>query len=356
MKRFIFSAIALMVAVTSCTESGLIDTPDFYGKAIVFDTYIGKNPITKAQNYGEEQLKGTDSQSNLTPGAQICAFYQNPSTNKVDYSSAYMDGHLIWKGTAWAYQTQNNGNCADEETYWPIGYNLAFVAYSLNAETEGAITNQSADKTQFNFTVKDAVASQTDLLATPLTPVSENPNGDTQVNLQFYHLLSRVGFKVLATNATNATISISSVKLCGAFPRVGYVDLTSKVEPARPEIVPNTSSNIATEYNLFASGESFSVVTSACATTAQPVFGDVESNRYMMLMPGPQTNASIVVEYSLSNENVNHTATVPLASTWNFEAGKAYEFILKISTATIEFSAEVVEGSWDEQTPEEKPL
>ena len=59
MKRFIFSAIALMVAATACTESGIVDMPEFYGNPIVFDTYIGKTPITKADNVDINYLKGS---------------------------------------------------------------------------------------------------------------------------------------------------------------------------------------------------------------------------------------------------------------------------------------------------------
>ena len=92
MKRFIFSAIALMVVTTACTESGLIDAPQFYGSRIAFDTYIGKAPITKAESVDLSYLE-----SNASGGARVYAFMcetGNRDLNTIDFSSAYMDGRI----------------------------------------------------------------------------------------------------------------------------------------------------------------------------------------------------------------------------------------------------------------------
>lgn len=396
MKRFIFSAIALMVAATACTESGIVDMPEFYGNPIVFDTYIGKTPITKADNVDINYLKGLDPNGNVYAsaivGAQVYAYPCDPdattlSEDIVDFSSAYLDGKLLWSGGTWQYNVLYNGEWVVDEPYMPSGKDLAVVAYNLGAM--GCVSEVTSRG--FNFTVMDQVAQQVDLLATPLTFVSENENGVTQVPIRFYHLLSRVGFKVLSTNSSDAEIHISSITLRGAFPKNGYVNLTASIaspaastdqtsspidltENIKPFISPLVHDDeayaYAYEYSLFSADESFSITSSACVggdnqPGAQPIYGNKKKNnnsfvgnqlnRYMMIMPGEYTHASsIEVKYRIGDSNEENFAKVDLNDI-SFAAGKAYEFVLKIATAVIDFSAEVIEGE-DWTTPSSSDL
>ena len=397
MKRFFFSAIALMVAATACTESGIIDMPEFYGNPISFDTYIGKNPMTKADNVDINYLKGLGPNASATVGAQVYAYLcesdvTNKSADIVDFSSAYLDGRLLWHDDTdnnkdgWRYNIFKNNTWIVDEPYMPSGKDLAVVAYNLGA----GICISDETPTGFTFTVKDVVANQVDLLATPLTFVSESENGDTQVPIRFYHLLSRVGFKVLSTSDSATEIKISSIKLRGAFPKKGHISLISAIATpttitAETNSIPaitavtekeedETDSDIyAYEYNLFGSGAEFSIASSACVSGtgkpgAQPIFNnksltatssDAEINaaknaRYMMLMPGVQSNLSVEVTYKLEGQSTSNVVNVNIGSI-NFQAGYAYEFVLKIATAAIEFSG-VVEGDWgtaETITPEE---
>ena len=355
MKRFFFSAITLMLAAASCTESGIIDEPHFYGGAIIFDTYIGKTPVTKAVNWGANQLKGTTN-----GGVQMYAFLvdkvSSPTIADVDFDSAHLNGRLTYSTNAWKYQEIISGSWTDVDAFWPNTCDLAFAGYSLNVASDTYISNVSADKTLFDFTVNDNVASQVDLLVTPLQIKKETPNADTEVTLNFQHVLSRVGFKVLPTNATATRITIHSVKLCGTFPKKGLVDL----KRANAKITPYTENNAqyATSYSLLT--EDFSLTGSDCEDEndniiAMPIDPGSE-NRYMMIMPGKQSNAFIEVEYTLGTETQKRYSKLPLDADWEFKAGYAYEFVFRIATAAIEFEAEIVEGGWDEQEPVEKPL
>lgn len=352
MKRFIFSAIALMVAATACTESGIIDTPSFYGNAIIFDTYIGKTPVTKAQNWGLAQLQYTAEKSG---GVQIYAFYKDPLTQEVDYSTPYLNGNLLYS-TTWGYY--ENSTLVD--AYWPEGMDLAFAAYSLNAENTQNITyqsNVSTDKTEFDFTVQDVVSNQVDLLAVPFTSQSATPNSDTEVTLNFHHLLSRVGYKVYATNA-GVDITIKSINFCGAFPKKGKVDLKSN--PAAIQPYTGEGAEYAYSYEFFPSGESFTVKTDNYLSLekAAQIYANASSTDatdcYMMIMPGQIDNAYIEVTYRLSGSSEDYYAKVDLGN-WIFKAGYAYEFVFKIATAAIEFSG-VVEGDWGSTPDVEKPL
>ncbi len=334
MNRFILSAAALIMAATACTESGLIDTPEMYNGLIVFNTYVGKTPVTKALNTDIDQMKGASG------GAHIYSFMCDEETNAPEFGSTFMDGSLVYGTTSWEYKVGG----VSEVVYWPGTSKLAFVAYNLAADN--CINSTTQTSTGFDFTVNQNVASQVDLVATGLDVISGATNGeDTQVTLSFKHLLSRVGFKVLATHSSDAAITISSVKLRGVFPKTGHVDLTLSA----PSISPITSGNNAHhyEYSLFAEDDDpFVINSSECVTGTeddpigpQPIYARDVNNRYMMIMPGPQSNASIEVVYQLTGEESPNTAVLPLGNDWNFTAGLSYEFILKISTASIEFDA-----------------
>lgn len=371
MKRFIFSAIVLMAAATACTESGLIDTPSMYGSAIVFDTYIGKTPVTKAETVSVDSLALSMDEDG---GAHLYAFMcemENTNPANVDYSETFMDGNLICTNPtasvkSWSYMEfdEETNGWASQDVYWPGAVDLAFAAYNLAADA--CITNQT--NTQFDFTVKDVVSEQVDLLVTPLTFISETSGDDTHVSLQFSHLLSRVGFKVVPTDLNTVNINIYSVKLSGAFPKTGTVDLTSAIAEGAnvetPRIAPNTSGEYASEYVLFSvddasqppfsiSANEFSKVDNAIV--AKPVYDKRNdsnpNNRYMMIMPGDATSTTLEVVYNLSGETERHYARVALNSDTNtftsFEAGKAYELVMRISNKAIDFSAEIVDGGWD---------
>lgn len=359
MKRFIFSAIALLVAA-ACTESGLIDKPEFYQNPIVFDTYIGKAPVTKAVNCDIQQLQAENG------GVHIYGFKADKVTGRpydyVDYSSAYLNGELHYTASNWKYYESGS----EVEAYMPTDKDLAVAAYNLQAS--GSIDNISADKTEFDFTVKDVVANQVDLLVTPLTFVTEKGE-TTQVPLRFYHLLSRVGFKVQSSGNSSTPIIISSIILNGQFAKRGHVDM--KLATATPNTSTSTESNIVlkddirpsitpittgtspyqTEYELLpGTNNVFHTTAGECYQEAQQI-STSGNNCYMMIMPGIQDAASVVITYQLGDSG-ERTETIDLDALNDinyFEAGSAYEFIFKLSTSAIEFSANVVEGGWDEQ-------
>lgn len=344
MKRFIFSVIALMAAATACTESGLIDSPQHYGSQILFDTYIGKTPVTKAESIDLAYLEDVDN-----GGAHIYAFMsdkENANPNNIDFSSAYMDGRIVCteettetNQKVWEYQVVTPQNIwTTEDVYWPGDVNLAFVAYKAEDYTPVA----NGDDFYFDFIIKDNISEQVDLLVSPLQFVSETVGKDTYVNLQFHHLLSRVGFSVIATNPNeNVSITIHSMRLCGMFPKKGKVSLKNTTASIQAD-----ETEYATYYDFFQEGESFTVKSSVCGSevgdNSRIHTGDVE-DRFMMLMPGQLDGAYIEVEYQLTGAE-KRFAKVELGS-MPLKAGFAYEFVLRVATASIEFSG-VVEGDW----------
>lgn len=365
MKRFFFSVITLMVAATSCTESGIIDMPEFYQNPIVFDTYIGNTPITKAEDIDVGYLQKETGEGG---GVQVYAFkspLNNTNKDYVDYNSTYLDGQLLYSASNWLYYEDNTPT----DAYMPTSKDLAVVAHNLNASGYSYMSNISADKTEFDFTINNTVANQLDLLVSPLTFISETGE-TTRVPLRFYHLLSRIGFKVLSSGGANTQIIFESIKIVGAFPTKGHVDMTlSTATPSgtsisltgtrKPAIDPILT-DYTYEYNLLGN-TGYEISATNCYPTAQQIRPN-GNNCYMMLMPGQVGDVNgktphIEVRYSIAGEDRKSTIWLTKNQTeegenWTFEAGKAYEFVLKLTTATIDFTADVIQGEWvDPQTP-----
>lgn len=351
MKRFIFSVIALMAAATACTESGLIDSPQHYGSQILFDTYIGKTPVTKAESIDLAYLEDVDN-----GGAHIYAFMsdkENANPNNIDFSSAYMDGRIVCteettetNQKVWEYQVVTPQNIwATEDVYWPGDVNLAFVAYKAEDCTPVA----NGDDFYFDFIIEDNISEQVDLLVSPLQFVSETIGNDTYVNLQFHHLLSRVGFSVIATDPNeNVDITIHSLRLCGRFPKKGKVSLKSTSASIQVYDNEDNEDNYKNFYDLFESGQPFTVNSVKCGSAVtgddSRIYDEDLNNRFMMLMPGQLDGAYIEVEYQLTGDE-ERFAKVELGNL-SLKAGFAYEFVLEVATESIEFSG-VVEGDWD---------
>lgn len=377
MKRFFFSVIATALAVSACTESGIIDTPEFYANEISFEPYFGKAPVTKAESIDFDYL--TQKQSLDDPAFQVYAFLHATDledTTEVNVNNPYMNKEVWYVPQTtdtqayWTYEGLD---------FWPDGKDLAFVAY--NSEANECITSHYP-YTTIEFSIQDDVEDQVDLLVTPFKMGCRDlKEGDAKVELVFKHLLTRVGFSVAATKEDQGVdIAIRSIKLCGEFPVVGVVDMKKNVN-GLPVIRAKEGTATVESYSLFKGNECFEINSASCfdekhVSVAMPIYtnsefdptekewddmyeeieGATDESRYMMIMPGNAgADARIEVEYQLTSD-IKRTASVSLAN-WNFKAGFAYEFILKVSTESIDFSAQM--GGWDDtlsNAPELDPL
>ena len=446
MKKTLFFIVALAAVAIGCTKSEVVKAPG-RGREIKFDTYVGKTPMTKAESADLDYVKRATDEG----GFQVYAFLHNeiPKTqdptsgeltfidvSKVGTATAYMDKVVTWypdetleKKGYWDY---------DGVVYWPdhtTTRKLAFAAYGLNVKDDIVWDNDPTvagnekaghpaeqSYTKFTYTVPTNVADQKDLLVAPFLPncgLSANTEA-TPVSINFKHLLSRVGFQVVANQTTqNVEIKIDGIKLVGKFPTTGKVDLKGT-----GVIVPNIAETdpFETQYSFF-HGEEFFVTTSKEVATdifadvvyvkakneatdeptdepennetpdepnngeengaeaqadddTTPTYTEIDNtdglNRYMMIMPSQQAKhliyeadgvtpsldedgnvqyidgqtlpgAYIEVNYQLTDAEPQ-VARVSLDN-WNFEAGKAYTFIFKVSTYDIKFDVNV--GDWD---------
>ena len=411
MKKALFFIVALASVAIGCTKSEVIKAPG-RGREIKFDNYVGKTPVTRAESVDLDYLK-RDS-------VKVYAFLHNyvePTTQVpegeevykgddvyVDVSeiptiSAYLDKVLTW-------DTDNSKWDYPGVVYWPDyskSRKLAFAAYALNVkdnivwdedpnvpynEKSGHPEGQSY--TKFTYTVPDAVKDQKDLLVTPFLPnqgLDENANAQA-VQLNFKHLLSRVGFQVVANQDGDVDIDIKEVTLHGKFPTQGKVNLKGSgvIDPITTD--DDANAKYVTKYDFFPTDNYFTtkssknpvnifenrIVSSKTELTdgegetqITVTESDDDSNRFMMIMPSTQATtgttdsegnvtfaegvlpgAYIEVVYQLTDADVQ-TARVSLDG-FKFDAGKSYTFRFKVSTLSIEFDVTV--DSWLEHFEE----
>ena len=408
MKKTLFFIVALAAVAIGCTKSEVVKT-NGRGREVKFDTYVGKTPVTKAESADLAYLQRALADEG---GFQVYAFLHNyieptqaPGSGDVyngedtyvDVSSilttsAYMNKVANWVGPETVIDPESGAEITKNGywdypgvVYWPdysTQRKLAFAAYALNAQhlMTFADANTSTGKsfTDFTFTVPDAISDQKDLLVTPFLPnqgLSETANA-TPVQLDFKHLLTRVGFQVVANQDGDVEIDIQEVILRGKFPKQGTVDLTGS-----GLITPITSdgAQFADTYTLFPNEDHFVTKSSTVPTnifanrlvsSKTEITGEEDantettttestddSNRFMMIMPSTQATtgtadaegnvtyegglpgAYIEVHYQLTEADPQK-ARVSLDG-WNFAAGKSYNFIFKVSTSAIEFEVEV---------------
>lgn len=289
-------------------------------------------------------------------------------------------GWSAWTVEEYKNQTHANGIWEyDGVTYWPDPNSqkyLSFAAWGVNEITttgtgETATHTSSNDainfgdsEHKFTFTVKPTVADQQDLLVAPFQygKAINTAGTNTAVNIQFKHVLSRVGFKLIANQEDKSVeIKVKNVNLKGSFASEGVVDITADVPsisatdyvPTEYKLLPDDTDFFATysqaeEVDIYNNQATVTLGTSA---NVAPADGTDSENRYMMIIPTlsstQATDYVITVEYQLTDAG-EETATVTLPDTFRFAAGKSYEFVLKVSTSKVGFYVEV--SDWEEGT------
>jgi hypothetical protein len=242
------------------------------------------------------------------------------------------------------------------------------------------------------------VASQKDLLVA-YNQINTKYTEDNQgvVDFTFSHLLSRIGFSLVTKASNGVPVTIEQVNLVGDFYGNGTVRLTDgkettltigdkEVKTNRPYVNTTGVTASSVTYKLLGENGTYTSVGSADGTkifdngllytkdwgedqtadnntttdddeydpkpdteitaAMRATVANNEKNRYMMIIPAEGTvhKANLKVKYFLPGAGTFEEVTVPLSDV-NFEAGKSYDFKLKVSTNGISFSVDV--ESWD---------
>ena len=291
---------------------------------IAFDNYVGKDATTKAAI-----VEGVTS---VNVNAYL---HSKTSTDGANFTSNFMENQKVEKsGEAnWTYTPAK---------YWPaVDQTVDFVAWV-------PVTNAEVQNATLTFTVpSEDVTKQTDLLvAEPV--LDQNRAGDNSaVNLKFKHLLSRIGFSIIATgmpgqdDKTNI-VELVHIKLNGKFAPSGTVDMT------KAPVVTGTPAE--TTYTL--TGDNFGYTNNIIIDGT----ANNKADSYIMLIPSGNEPESIEVTYTVTTkaegqDDVVITNYSKFDLTSAYEAGKAYRYNFSITMQAISFSVE--ETPWDTESSQD---
>ena len=377
MKRFFFTTIALAAVAIGCTKSGLIESPQTYEDPISFEPYTGKAPVTKATEAKTATLQGS--------GFQVVGYIEATNSTTINVGEKpYLYRTVNHTANGWGYT-----NAA----YWPQDEELTFLAYGLNGAE--AFTEETTDYSKLSYTVPPTMAAQKDLvIGKVIQNRSKAVEGPVQVN--FHHVLSRVGFKVTTSGSSAVNATIKNITISGNFVTGGTFDLTNAVYDDSNNTTAytapsdktygasNSTTATSTTYSLFDSdydatvdyttidnvnnypcfvatgnstqdiyaNNSFNPKSNSRANFTDPTNSTEtnKDNRFLMIMPqytttegeNPTTtgiDVDIRVIYQLTDAE-EQVADFKLTN-FAFMPGKAYEIVFTISTVAVGFNVEV---------------
>ena len=406
MKRFLFSVCALAAVVVGCSKSEVLNRPNA-DMPIEFNPYTGRIPVTRAVAAGKVTLgeDGFQVYAFMHDGSDKgCDYTGKPYMDKVvkfvkgsdsEEGAWTYSGHAYWPATNllnFVAYGLNAGGLVTEVTPSQVP-TISYTVPVNVAEQKDLLVAYN----QVNLKYADAPAATTETeTETPSTDKS-TPAINGVVNFNFSHLLSRIGFSLVTKANNGVLVTIEQVNLVGNFYEKGTVNLTTGRQTSltigdnvivtnRPYVDVEGETAKSTTYKLLGENGTYTSVGSAEGTEifdnglkytkdwgkdqtednntttdddeydpipADQITPEIEAtvaanqeNRYMMIIPAESSvhKAELKVLYFLPGAGTFKEVTVPLSDV-NFEAGKSYDFKLKVSTNGISFSVDV--ESWD---------
>lgn len=365
MKKNLFGwlAMATMLVGTGCSSDEVVNdySPE---NAIQFGTYVGRDADSRGSIFTTNNLQN-DVDGSQKIGFGVFAYYTGQvAWNQYTISDRpnFMNNtRVTYNSSVWEYSPLK---------YWPNNSNdkisfFAYAPYSANRTLNGGST--------INISVPEDVSSHVDyVVAEGKTDMTKQGLND-KVVFNFKHILSRVGFKVEAVvdqqNQTDGTtdednqtnvldnntkITIQEVQLNGNFSASKSIDFTT-----------STWFDDATTYTSFTgyllqSSDFTELATNGNINITKSDLLNKDSE-YMMIIPKNFANTAenpgqitIRVKYTVETTDtdvlngkstiVNDITSQPF--NFNFEQGKAYNFVLHLGLTSVKLSAEV--SGWDE--------
>lgn len=340
MKKSLFAILAVAACFASCSEvieSTVLDNP------ISFDNYVGKDATTRAT-----VVQGVQS-------VRVNAFLRpkTAATGEENFLANFMNNQEV----KWVVDEKDPNKGSWKYTpakFWPAADQVVdFVAWV-------PVNNVSVENATLSFSVPTEVKNQTDLLVAGSQMGLNRAADNSPVNLNFKHLLSRIGFEIQATGIPEDEVNVVElveVTLRGNFSASGSVDMTQDQEHIAIE--NNSSTTTTSAYTLTGThfGWDNNVMTNG--TTSN------EDDSYIMLIPASNQPSSIFVYYTITTDKGKETETIVHnkaefklngegLETFAYQAGKAYKYIFKITLQSIEF--DVQETPWDTTTIPDKDI
>ena len=368
MKKLFFLAAAAVVALAACTQNN-IDVDSIEGRVINFNTVAGK--ATKAP------ITGTTYHYNYSSFGVFAWYLASGDWNTAAANSsavAYMGSGSPLASPVEITWNETKDIWAPASTYyWPLQGKLTFIAYSPYDAATATFSNEGV-LTLTGYTLDTTVADQVDLLYSAVaanktqnesfyedsdnSKNSGTAEGDKGVNIQFKHALSQIIFKAkTADEVYDAGLSfkIDSIFVNAASTAASMTVTNPAVDAAPAGITTWNTPGTKLEFDVRVTAFPEAANTYLTKTLSDPI-GDA-----LLAIPVTEfdtTDPTITVKYTLyrlsDNQNLgSKTVTVnvknvdDIVTSW--QAGKKYEYDLKIDLQKIYFTPSIID--WDATSP-----
>ena len=334
-------AILLSATMFSCTKEEMVAEPLRKGPEIGFGVNLGweADKIGTKSGYGKKQgefvLRSSELEDTLAVGVYVqngINLNEEPKTKGAVTSSGNLDKFGVWcqltngNNERISYFSNlevsrdlSSGVCSSDTYYWPGSdfTKLEFLAVGPYAP-EGLTPDNTILPTSFTYTVPEEAVDQTDIIiATPKysTESAAYPgNYDTQINLNFNHILSAVNVKVgdIPGGGVINSVSIKNLHNAGTYTvATGAWTVTSESPTASYTIENTVEVNENTQ----------------SGTQINP------ENATFMLLPQTLTeNAVLEVNFThaLTNNKVTLSGKIAdITPTWT--KGNSYNYLINIA-------------------------
>ena len=373
-----FAAIAAL-AMNSCTQEEDLfvsgDKSSYDGNAVMFGTYLGNAPESRATTMDLAQLKDPSN------GFGVFASY----TGQDVFGDTQTPNFMYNQNVHWAAE---NGKWEYAPIkYWPNTPNdkVSFFAYApyISIPPEASVTNgfvktnesvgitelsanTSKGDPKLKFVMTTDIDKQIDLLYAAPELDLQKQLIDEKVQFNFKHALSRIGFKRVAViDEVNNNEDGGQDKPndgTGMTPLDGKTTIIiNEVVLKSAEFGTSGTLNLHTgEWSDVTSGEQIyslnkndlqnATLTSENATNAMQLNND---DKYLMIMPRQSSvNLILTVKYDvitedekLSGGKTQITNEITSMFPFQFIAGKSYNFVLHIGLTSVKLDA--TETEWD---------
>lgn len=355
-KKSLWAIIALAgLTISSCTNDEVIPNTSA-DNAIEFGTYVGRDAQTRAHSIETLAKLAEDG------GFGVYAYYTNDGYfNSTSSTPNFMRNQKVTSAdsTTWTYAPVK---------YWPneVTDKLSFFAYAPWVATP---TVAASGDPVLTFTVDTDVTEHTDLLVADASTLKNLTKQTTTGNVQFNfkHALSRVGFKVEAVvdevnnqgNGAvdtddqynkvidgNTTVSVQEVELKGGFHTTADINMNTSAW--------SDYSGTTASYSLSSDDGDF------VASVADNVTHEKQqlntASEYMMIIPHATMGVKVRVKYTVTtvDDNLDGDKSVVVNDitsdefAFTFDQGKAYNFVLHLGLTSVKLSATVAD--WDTAT------
>lgn len=333
MKKHLFYLAAAVVAMSSCTESEVVEVSQ--SKAIGFDSYVGNT--TRAEQEGQT-LDVLKKEGN---GFYVFGAYKEEGKDAVTivFDGTSEDSHVTWKETAWGYSPVN---------FWLQRGTYKFGAY---APKLGITPTFDYATNQMTFTDFVAADGKTDLLVAAAQEDGIIGSAPTMVKFAFKHALSKVRFTFIDGWRNDVKLVISSVKLVSV-KSTGTLVTPATLQAGTPVQAGNWEVKTATaDYE-----DAGATLTQLNATylfdnfVIPQTINDALALKFTVVVNNP--NGTPIKLDAAGNTTKTITVPVSTGDVTEWLPGNAYNYKLTISGNTfglkpIQFEATVVED-WNE--------